>query len=338
MVEELVSIIIPAYQEEKRIRRCLQNILASTYQNLELVVVNDGSTDHTAQVVRNAAKENRSSFRSIELINILHGGSGRARNCGLRKAKGRYIGFVDADDMIHPLMIEKLAQSLRDGSEMASCGLLFCDEDGKPGFHRRYIHGERRRCPGQALKKAMWEQIQMSLGTVLFRRENIIDERGELLISCPEKTAAFEDFAFVCRYLSRCNGIWDVLPFYGYFYCKHKGSLTCGRWSAQELSYALHPVLAAGESLEDSGFICHKLQYAFRFMAFWYVEACRSSKREFSPHCENWRICMRELERYADIYMEAPEVALHRKAAMWIVRNQPGVGRLLAKTAGRFIL
>ena len=95
MVEELVSIIIPAYQEEKRIRRCLQNILASTYQNLELVVVNDGSTDHTAQVVRNAAKENRSSFRSIELINILHGGSGRARNCGLRKAKGRYIGFVD---------------------------------------------------------------------------------------------------------------------------------------------------------------------------------------------------------------------------------------------------
>lgn len=47
---------------------------------------------------------------------------------------------------------------------------------------------------------------------------------------------------------------------------------------------------------------------------------------------------MRELERYADIYMEAPEVALHRKAAMWIVRNQPGAGRLLAKTAGRFIL
>lgn len=337
-MKELVSIIIPAYQEERRIERCLQSIFASTYQNLELVVVNDGSTDRTAQVVSDAAEKSRSPFCSIELINIPHGGSGRARNCGLRKAKGKYIGFVDADDMIHPLMIEKLVQSLQSGNEMASCGFLFCDENGSSGFHRRRIHGEKRKCPQEALEYAMWKQIQMSLGTVLLRREKIMDERGELLISCPEKVAAFEDFSFVCQYLSRCDGTWEVLPFYGYFYCKRKGSLSCKKWSARELSYALHPMLAVGESLGDRGFICHKLQYAFRFMAFWYVEACRSGRREFSPHCESWRICMRELERYADVYMEAPDVAFHRKVAMWIVRNRPEIGRLLAKTAGKFML
>ena len=118
----------------------------------------------------------------------------------------------------------------------------------------------------------------MSLGPALFRREKIIDKNGKLLVSCPEDTAAFEDFAFICRYLNQCNGIWERLPFYGYQYCKHEKSLTSKRWSPQELSHALEPVLAIGEGMGDPGFISHKLQYAFRFLALWYEEAFRQGK------------------------------------------------------------
>ena len=176
----------------------------------------------------------------------------------------------------------------------------------------------------------------MSLGPVMFRREKIIDKNGKLLVSCPENTAAFEDFAFICRYLNQCNGIWERLPFYGYHYCKHEESLTSKRWSPQELSHALEPVLAIGEGMGDPGFISHKLQYAFRFLALWYEEAFRQGKWDSFQEWTGREICEKELEKYADIYMDAPDVSWCRKLAMWIVREYPRAGWHLAKAMGQF--
>lgn len=87
-MKDLVSVIVPAYQEEKRIGRCLQSILASTYQRLQVIVVNDGSTDDTAKIVSSFKRNRESESVSIELVNICNGGSGRARNHGLCRAKG----------------------------------------------------------------------------------------------------------------------------------------------------------------------------------------------------------------------------------------------------------
>ena len=106
-MNELVTMIIPAYQEEKKIGRCLKSIAASTYRNLELIVVNDGSTDSTQKVVEQFKEKYKPGDIELELINVTNGGSGRARNCGMQKARGKYIGFVDGDDMIHPQMIER---------------------------------------------------------------------------------------------------------------------------------------------------------------------------------------------------------------------------------------
>lgn len=335
-MKDLVSVIVPAYQEEKRIGRCLQSILASTYQRLQVIVVNDGSTDDTAKIVSSFKRNRESESVSIELVNICNGGSGRARNHGLRRAKGEYISFVDADDMIHPQMIERLVLSLQNGSDMASCSLVFCNESGRG---RRYQQHRRQRvaCPVQALKMAMWDQIQMNLGPVLFRKEKIFTEEGKLSVFCPEDVAGFEDFAFVCEYLKQCNDIWEVLPFHGYFYCRRKGSQTYREWSAEELSHALQPVLAVGMGMHDENFISHKLQYTFRFMAFWYERACRCSGHTFTPDCIDWKVCMRELNRFADVYMKSSDVAWYRKLAVRIVRRHTKTGWLLAKTIGRIV-
>lgn len=336
-MRKLVSIIIPAYQEEFRIERCLESILASTYPNLELIVINDGSTDNTEKVVKDFKKKNSSQTVLLKLVTVPRGGAAKARNYGLRLAKGDYIGFVDADDMIHPEMIEKLADSLGRGNDLSICRLIFCDGAGKPKSRQYGRNRERRKCPGRALEMIMWEQVQMSLCSVLFRREVIMGERGETPLLCPEDVVAFEDFAFVCEYASRCNGWIEKLPFDGYFYCRRKGSSSTGIYTAGEISHALQPVLAVGERM-GTGFTAHKLQYAFRFMAFWYEEALRSGRGEFSPGSENWRICMGELERYADIFMKAPNVSLYKKAAMQIVRKHPAIGRILAKTLGKLII
>lgn len=178
----------------------------------------------------------------------------------------------------------------------------------------------------------------MSVCSVLFRREIAINEDGESGIFFPEDVVAFEDFAFICEYISRCNGLIEVLPFRGYLYCNRAGSSTAKMHTAKEIRYALQPVLDAGKRINDTKFIAHKLQYAFRFMALWYENAARSSWQDFFGDCENRKICMQELERYADIYMGAREVALYKKTAMWIIRKYPKAGWILAKTAGKLII
>lgn len=337
-MNELVSIIIPAYQEEQRIARCLDSILRSSYRNLELIVVNDGSTDKTGVVVRSFIEKAEASGPVIKLVDIPHSGSAHARNIGLQKAGGQFIGFADADDMIHPRMIERLVESLRRGNDLAVCGLLICKENGKRAWRQYPLREQHRKCPEEALAMVMWEQILMSSNSALFLREKIFGKAGKRLISFPEDITNFEDFAFVCEYLLRCDGVLEVLPFHGYFYCKHPGSLTTKLYSVEELYQALQPILRVGEAVHDEHFIAHKLQYAFRFMAFWYEETHRLRKRDFSKKSKSWKFCMRELERYVDIYMKASNVLPHRKFAMWIVRKHPNLGWLLAKTVGRVIL
>ncbi len=335
IMKELVSVIVPAYQEELRIVRCLQSIFASTYRNLEVIVVNDGSTDDTEKVVEEFQASRGLSIKELKLVTISNGGAARARNYGMRLARGEYIGFVDADDMIHPEMIERLADSLRRGNDLSICRLLFCDEDGKPKFHMLSTRREVRQCPGQALKMIMWENIQMSICPVLFRREKIMGMGGELAVFCPENVAAFEDFAFICQYVYRCNGTMEKLDFIGYYYCRRKGSSSTRVYTARELCHALEPILTVGNQVRNINFESHKLLYAFMFMEFWYKEAFRSKGHSFSPNSENWRIGMKELERYADVFMKASAVAFHKKAAMWIVRKHPNVGWILAKMFGK---
>lgn len=338
-MDRLVSIIIPAHQEEKRIGRCIQSVLASSYHNYEMIVVNDGSTDRTEEIVRKYIGKTKVDGRPvIKLINISQGGPARARNVGLKLAKGQFIGFLDADDMLHPQMIERLVVSLLKGNALAACGLQICDKNGKAKYWQYPLKEQYRQCPDAALELVMWEQILMSVCPVLFRREKIMDEQGKLLVDFPEELVGFEDFVFICRYLSRCDGHMEVLPFYGAFYCKHEGSLTSQIHTVYELCQAMRWILRIGDQAGGEEGIAHKLQYAFRFMAFWYEEALRCKRADFSPGCESWKICMEELERYADMFMASQKVAGYQKAAMWIVRKNPEFGRLLAKTIGRVIL
>ncbi len=337
-MDELVSIVVPAFQEEKRIERCLQSILASTYKNLEIVVVNDGSTDDTEKTVLRFKEKHGLQESMIKIYSIPHGGSAKARNYGLHFVRGKYIGFVDADDMIHASMIEKLVESIDRGNDLSTCGLLFCNGEGRPKLCQYRLKGQRVRCPQQALTMVMWEQIQMSLCSVLFRREIIMDAEGNPVILCPEDVVAFEDFAFVCKYISYCNGFMEIVPFRGYFYCKHERSSSTNRYTVKEICYALKPIMDVGNRIKSEDFVAHKLQYAFRFMVYWYEESMRGNKDDFSPACEDWKVCMRELERYVGFYMSAPNVAVYKKIAMWIVRKHPHAGRALTNAISRLLL
>ena len=110
MDEKLVSVIIPAYNIEDYIGRCLDSVISQTYKNLEIIVVDDGSRDHTGEILDNYAKKDR----RIKVIHKENGGVSSARNKGIEAAEGDYIGFIDGDDLIEPEMYKTLVDLLEE--------------------------------------------------------------------------------------------------------------------------------------------------------------------------------------------------------------------------------
>jgi glycosyltransferase involved in cell wall biosynthesis len=104
----LISIIIPAYNAERFIGRTLSSALNQTFKDIEVIVVNDGSTDKTQFIVENFAVNDR----RVRLFNTTNRGVAMARNCGIENARGTYVAFLDADDLWHPTKIERQFNAL----------------------------------------------------------------------------------------------------------------------------------------------------------------------------------------------------------------------------------
>ena len=105
--QPLISVIVPVYNTLKYLPKCVDSITAQTWKNLEILLVDDGSTDGTGALCDElAAKDSR-----IKVYHKKNGGSSSARNLGIEKARGEYLGFVDSDDYIEPDMYERLAEA-----------------------------------------------------------------------------------------------------------------------------------------------------------------------------------------------------------------------------------
>lgn len=108
-MKELVSVVVPVYNVEKFLDRCVESIVEQTYDNLEIILVNDGSKDSSAEICDNWAQKDA----RVIAVHKENAGAGFARNTGIDAAKGRYILFVDSDDYIAPQTVEKCVSELR---------------------------------------------------------------------------------------------------------------------------------------------------------------------------------------------------------------------------------
>ncbi len=128
----LISVIIPVYKVEEYLPACIDSILAQTYQNLEIILIDDGSPDNCGKICDGyAEKDSR-----IKVIHKENGGVSSARNAGLDAASGEYVGFVDSDDIIAPTMYEELyGELLRTDSDVSVCRFArFFDGQEKENF------------------------------------------------------------------------------------------------------------------------------------------------------------------------------------------------------------
>lgn len=130
----LISVIIPVYNAEKYLNRCVDSILNQSYENLEIILVNDGSTDLSFSICNDYLKVDK----RIKLINKINQGAAQARNTGLDFAKGEYITFVDSDDLISREAIEKLyIGATENNCDIAVCGFCTCYENQKIDFSEK---------------------------------------------------------------------------------------------------------------------------------------------------------------------------------------------------------
>ena len=128
-MEHLVSIIVPVYNTGEYLAPCIESLTSQTYSNLEIILVDDGSTDGSGAVCDEFARRDD----RVKVIHQKNAGVSAARNAGLEIARGEYIAFVDSDDWVSPRYLELLRQGLETtGSDICECGILRTEGDSCP--------------------------------------------------------------------------------------------------------------------------------------------------------------------------------------------------------------
>ena len=125
-----ISIIVPVYNTEKYLEKCLNSLISQTLEDIEILCINDGSTDNSIKILEQYA--NRDS--RIKIINKKNAGVSAARNTGISQAKGEYLGFVDSDDYVDLNFYEKLYNTAKEyNASIAVAGIIRFNE-----FHKKY--------------------------------------------------------------------------------------------------------------------------------------------------------------------------------------------------------
>ena len=129
METEIISIIIPVYNMERYLDRCVKSVLEQTYTNIEVLLIDDGSTDSSGALCdRWALKDSR-----IRVVHKENGGLSDARNTGIDASTGKYLSFIDSDDYVSDNMVELMyAALMTNQSDMSICNFSFVDEEGIP--------------------------------------------------------------------------------------------------------------------------------------------------------------------------------------------------------------
>ena len=135
MAEKLISVVVPVFNAEKYVNRCIDSILNQTYENLEVILVNDGSVDGSVKICEKWQKlDNR-----VKLITQENAGVSAARNTGIENATGDYIAFVDNDDWLRPEMFKNLVkQAQKDNADLTFC--KFIKNKQNTCFEKKYVN------------------------------------------------------------------------------------------------------------------------------------------------------------------------------------------------------
>lgn len=215
-MEHLVSVIVPIYNVEQYLVRCIESILGQTYQNLEIILVDDGSPDGCGIICDSyAQKDNR-----IQVIHKANGGLSDARNAGLEVATGEYILLVDSDDWIHRQMVEVLLKAaVQNGCELSICNYQYAYENHEyqdEVFHTDELL-EKKQLVGKKQAQEIYFEYPDKRNEYIVAWNKLYHKRLFEKIRYP-KGKVHEDEYTTFKLLHEAEGICEIdVPLYYYF-------------------------------------------------------------------------------------------------------------------------
>lgn len=230
----IISLIIPVFNTEQHLLRCIDSILDQSFTDYELILVNDGSTDDSLTICKRYADKD---LRVI-VIDKPNGGASSARNAGIDRSKGDYICFVDADDYVSQDYLGDLYQDMcsENDIDLVMHGMIQVKEDRKTviSFPRSEMFNldEGSFFKGINLFKFCGPCCK------LFKKDILSDNH----IRFNESIIFSEDFDFLARYLVHCNQV-RVSDTQNYFYVSHEGSVSTRINSFDQEYYAITKLL-----------------------------------------------------------------------------------------------
>lgn len=192
--EGIISVIVPIYNVEPYLNKCIDSIIGQTYKDLEIILVDDGSTDRSGEVCDAYEKADK----RVRVIHKQNGGAASARNSGLEIAIGKYIGFVDSDDYVAVDMYEALMNCLADDVDIVTCGRFFVYPPGirKPKRKKHCTHKKTKYNTEQAIEELLkGELFSYGVYEKLYRKELFTDvrfPRGRVSEDLPVTYALFK--------------------------------------------------------------------------------------------------------------------------------------------------
>jgi len=211
-----ISIIVPVYNMEKYLCRCVDSILAQTYQDIQVILVDDGSKDRSSEICDSyGAKDPR-----ITVIHQENGGLSSARNAGIDAARGEYLGFVDSDDYIAPQMYEKLIGAMKFEGKIANIMYVRVDDHGITSPSRVPHTTDEIISISDYVKEVMLGLGDISVCTKLFHRSMFADLRFQ-------EDKLNEDLLFMIEAMARTEQV-RFIGYVGYYYFSRSGSISSG--------------------------------------------------------------------------------------------------------------
>lgn len=230
MKQNLISIIIPVYNTKEYLPRCLDSIINQTYENLELLIIDDGSNDGSGDVCDEYAKRDS----RIRVIHKENAGQAIARNIGLKISNGSYIGFVDSDDWIEPTMYSELLQALLlNNADIVVCGRNNVNEDYEIINQLFVYDDEFGMTQEEAIRRFLtYDGIDGASCDKLFRR-GVLDG-----ITYPTELIC-EDLPFIYDSIMNSTKIFHIgKPLYNYY--QRSGSTSHSKYSKKSYGLVLY--------------------------------------------------------------------------------------------------
>lgn len=218
----MISVIVPVYNCERNLDRCVKSILAQSEKDLEVILVDDGSTDGSGSVCDKFAKENS----NIKVIHQENGGVSKARNTGITQAKGKYIQFVDSDDYLEP----EICKTMKEIMEKDDSYLVIA------GFHHWYLGKDVIKCLSEKLTSPIEMKTFGSVFLEVYEQGflnmpwNKLYKREKIKEYFPENLSLGEDLLFNLNYLKQLTSSetisFAITPLYNYIQERGKTNLS----------------------------------------------------------------------------------------------------------------